>query len=83
MVVCRLIRYEVMRDLEPLLSKPPQHRKSYYYAVYPHKVYGIKHSKSQYSRMAELEESPEPQPVCPIKGRIDSSVLFLFLKLQQ
>lgn len=83
LIVCTLIRYEVMRDLEPLLNEPPQRRKSYYYAVYLHKVYGMKSSKSQGTRIAELEESAEPQPVCPIKGRIDSSVLFLFVKLQQ
>lgn len=33
-ILCKLIRYEVMRDLKPLLSKSPQHRKSDYYAVY-------------------------------------------------
>lgn len=27
--VCKLIRYVVMWNLEPLLNEPPQHRKSY------------------------------------------------------
>lgn len=43
-----------------------------------HEVCGIESCKSQCTRIAELEEAPGP-----IRGRINSSVLFLFLKLQQ
>lgn len=70
--VCKLVRYEVMRNLESLLNKPAEHRKSYYYAVYLYFTKcEIESCNSQCTRMAELEESGGPQPVCPIKGRID------------
>lgn len=79
LVVCKLFRYEVRRDLEPLFSEPPQHRQSYYSAA--HLLYHQFHTKCVELRAVTLS-APGWQS-CPLKGRMNSSVLFLVAKLQQ